>query len=65
MFRDFDMDIVPERIFEEILTSILDERFPESHRATKESLVRRVESKGCVHHFINRTWKVYNISVVT
>ena len=65
MFRDFDMDVVPERIFEEILTSVLDERFPESHWATKESFVRRLESKGCVHHFINRTWKVYNISVVT
>ena len=45
------MDVVPERIFEEILTSVLDERFP--------------ESKGCVHHIISRTWKVYNISVVT
>ena len=31
MFRDFDMDVVPERILEEILTSVLDERFPESH----------------------------------
>ena len=59
------MDVVPERIFEEILTSVLNERFPESHWATKESFVRCVESKGCVHHLINRTWKVYNISVVT
>ena len=59
------MDVVLERIFEEILTLVLDERFPESHWAKKESFVRRVESKGCVHHFINLTWKVYNISVVT
>ena len=65
MFRDFDMDVVPERILEEILTSVLDERFPESHWATKESFVRRLESKGYIHHFINRKWKVYNISVVT
>ena len=65
IFRDFDTDVVPERIFEEIFTSLLDERFPESHWATKESFVRRVELKGSVHHFINRTWKVYNISVVT
>ena len=65
MFWDFDMDVVPERIFEEILTSVLDECFPESHWATKESFVRRLESKGCVDHFINRTCKVYNISVVT
>ena len=50
------MDVVPERILEEILTSLLDERFPESHWATKESFVRRLESKGCVHHFTNRTW---------
>ena len=33
--------------------------------ATKKSFFRRRESKGCVHHFTNRTWKVYNISVVT
>ena len=59
------MDVVPERIFEEILISVLDECFPESHWATKESFVRRLESKGCVDHFINRTCKVYNISVVT
>ena len=31
IFRDFDMDVVSERIFEEILTSVLYERFPESH----------------------------------
>ena len=29
--RDFDVDVVPERIFEEILTSVLDEPFPEFH----------------------------------
>ena len=53
------------RIFKEILTSVLDKNFPESHWATKESFVHRLELKGFVHHFINRTCKVYNISVVT
>ena len=31
------MDVVPERIFEEILTSVLDERFPEVESLTEQN----------------------------
>ena len=66
MFRDFDMDVVPERIFEEILTSVLDLAFLSLAEQQKKPLFAALSRKD-VSTILSTgpEWKVYNISAVT
>ena len=63
----FDMDYVSDSVFEEILTSVLKQHFPEVESLTehqKKSLTRSHKSQGCVvRHTANQTWKINYISV--
>ena len=62
----FDMDYVSESVFEEILSSVFEERFPEIESLTEHQrtcLARSHKWQGCVCHTANRTWKVNYISV--
>ena len=59
----FDMDYVTESVFEEILASVLEERFPEIESLTehqRKALLAVINRKDV---FANRTWKVNYISV--
>jgi len=64
------MDFVSHSVFEEILTSVLEERFPEVQSLTEHQkkallvLARSHKSQGyVVRHTANRTWKINYISV--
>ena len=47
IFRGFDMDVVPERILEEILTLVLDERFLSLTEQQKKALFAALSQRMC------------------
>ena len=57
----FDMDYVSESVFEEILPSVLEKRFPGIESLTKHQ--RKALLAVINRHIANRTWKVNYISV--
>ena len=63
----FDMDYVCESVFEEILASVFEERFPEIESLTehqRKALLAVINGKDVFAILpANRTWKVNYISV--